>query len=481
MSQRITSAAAAEWAGGPIDPSGGDVPTLDSAFITREQSSTDSVQAVPFLFRVFFLYFVIQALPIDGQFVRNLVATDSGYTRYVFNLSRYAPRFFGPDDTFANWGVVLILALLGAAGWTVFDRKKGTVQWYNEGLLSYWLRVILRYRLALGVLAYGFIKLFPLQAPTPSLSNLNTAYGDHSAWKLFSLSLGIVPSYESFLGAVEVLGGLLLLHRKTATIGTLVLLPFLGNIFVSNLAYEGQEYVYSGLLVTFGLVLFGYDAVRLFRLVSLELPALPNRVKPRLTHRWQRLGRLTFKVTFIALAVLVYGISTYGSYRNGGLRFPKTPGLPGVAGLYTVSEFRQGNTTIPYSNTHPFRWQDVVFETWNTVSIKSNRPVRLHHSPTETLPTQDSDRDYELAGSQGRHYYHYTVNSAGTVLTLTNANPNHKAETLQFNLSKGPAGQLILSGIAEKQDSVYAVLDKVNKKYLIDEAAKAGRRGSLTL
>lgn len=480
MSQRINNAAAG-WAGGPIDPVAGYTATPDSAVSRREQSAVDSVRAVPFLFRVFFLYFVIQSLPFDGQFIRNLVSTDSGYTRYLFNLSRYAPRFFGPADTFANWGVVVLIALGGAAGWSAFDRKNATARWYTSGLLSYWLRVLLRYRLALGVLAYGFIKLFPLQAPLPSISNLNTPYGDHSAWKLFSLSLGIVPSYESFLGAVEVLGGLLLMYRKTATIGTLVLLPFLGNIVASNLAYEGQEYVYSGLLVSFGLVLFGYDAVRLFRLVSLELPALPNRLKPRLTHRWQQLGRLTFKVTFIGLVVLVYGISTYGSYRNGALRFPKTGGLPGVAGLYTVSEFRAGTTTIPYAKTHPFWWQDVVFETWNTISIKSNRPVILHHSPTETLPAPDSDRDYELAGSQGRHYYRYTVNSAGTVLTLANANPNHKAETMQLTLTRRPTGQLVLSGVDEKQDSVYAVLDKVNKKYLINEAAKAGRRVSLTL
>lgn len=477
MSQRISNAAAAEWADGPYDPT----TVVDQHTQSTVPVAQASERAVPFLFRVFFLYFVGQTLPIDGQFVRQLTTTDGGYTRYLFNLSRYAPRFFGPDDTFANWGVILVFALAGAAGWSALDRKNVTARWYREGLLSYWLRVLLRYRLALGVIAYGFIKLFPLQAPTPSLSNLNTAYGDHSAWKLFSLSLGIVPSYESFLGFVELLGGLLLLHRKTATIGTLVLLPFLGNIVVSNLAYEGQEYVYSSLLVSFGFVLFGYDAVRLFRLVSLELPTLPNRVKPRLTHRWQRIGRLAFKAAFIGLVVLVYGVSTYGSFRNGPLRFPTTPGIPGIAGLYTVSEFRTGTTTIPYARTHPFRWQDVVFETWNTISIKSNRPVTRHNSPTETLPTADGERDYELAGSQGRHYYRYTVSPTNSILTLTNANPNHKAETLRLRLVKRSTGQLVLSGVDEKQDSVYAVLDKVNKKYLIDEAAKAGRRGSLTL
>ncbi|QDK83866.1 DoxX family protein [Spirosoma sp. KCTC 42546] len=433
------------------------------------------------LFRFVFLYFAVQLLPLDGQFVRNLVATEGGYSRYVFNLSRYAPHFFGPQDSFLNWLVVALVALVGTIVWSLRANPST-----NYDSLYYWLRVALRYRLAIGLIAYGFIKLFPLQAPLPSISNLNTAYGDHSAWKLFSLTLGIVPSYQSFLGGVELLGGLLLLHRKTATIGTLIILPFLGNVFFSNLAYEGGEYVYSGLLITFALVLFAFDAIRLFRLLSLELPTTPNRFQPIFSEQWQRYGRWTFKVAFVFFAVVLYGYSTYAAYRKGSVRFPQTPGLPGVAGLYNVSEFRIGGKTLPYSKTDPTRWQDVVFEAWNTISIKSNQPVRLVTTNVEQLAGADSERDYELAGSQGRHYYRYTIDSTNRLLTLKNANPNEAAETLKLAYTQVGNGQIILSGVAAPgvagtQDSVYAVLDKVNKKYLIDEAAKAGRRGALKL
>ena len=72
-------------------------------------------------------------------------------------------------------------------------------------------------------------------------------------WKLFSLSLGIVPGYESFLGAVEILAGLLLLNRKTASIGAFIVIIFTGNVFVSNLAYEGGEQVYSLYLIVLAL------------------------------------------------------------------------------------------------------------------------------------------------------------------------------------------------------------------------------------
>jgi len=429
------------------------------------------------LFRFVFIYCVIQAIPLDWRFYKNLVSIDWGasYYRDLFNLARYAPHFFGPADTFINWAIVALIALVGTIVWTVRDQKRIA---YDQ--LYYWLRVIVRYRLAVAILAYGFIKLFPMQAPLPSLSNLNTPYGEFTAWELFSLSLGITPSYESFLGIVEILGALLLLNRKTTVIGTLIILPFLGNVAVSNLAYEGGEYVYSLLLITFALLLFSFDSIRLFRLVSLEKPALPNRFKPVFTESWQQYGRLALKGSFVFFAVFLYGYKTYAAYKTGPYQFPKTPGLPGAAGVYDVHTFKLAGETLPYSKTDSVRWQDVVFETWNTISIKSNRPVIADRSNTEQIQINDANRTYEQAGTTGRHYYSYQVDSTNHILTLTNRNPNYTNETLTLRYRQEP-NQLVLSGLNETRDSVYVVLNKLNKKYLLNEAAKAGRRGTLTL
>ncbi len=457
-----------EWATGLDSPH----PAWEAREISVLSNNENQGQVVTLLFRFLLLYIGIQLLPLDGQFIRHLFDFGGGYTHYLFKLSKYAPRFVS-EDSFLNWGIVALLAVIGAVIWTARNRTTTT-----DKAIYDWLRIAVRYRLALAVIAYGFLKLFTVQAPLPSISNLNTAYGDHSAWKLFSLSLGIVLGYQSFLGAVELAGGLLLLNRKTTAIGTLILLPFLGNVFFSNLAYEGGEYVYSGLLLTFGLFLFGHDAVMLFRLVSLEISAQPDRA-PLVWTNGQKTTRLVLKSAFIVLVVLGYGFTT--ATTGPKTRFPQTPGLPGLAGVYRVSEFRQGGQTIPYSKTHPTRWQDVVFETWNTISVRSNQPVNLHHATTEELPTDDAARDYELAGSQGRHYYRYSADASGSRLTLTNANPNHASETLQLTLKKAPNGGIILSGVDAERDSVYAVLTKMDKKYLLHEAAKAGRRGSLTL
>jgi hypothetical protein len=431
------------------------------------------------LFRFFFIYFLIQAIPLfDWKFYRDLFSVNWLYVGYrdIFYLSRFQPGFFGEKVSFADWGIIAVIAVIGTVIWTL--RDKTSKEYQN---LYYWLRVVLRYRLALGIIAYGFIKFFPLQSPVPSISNLNTAYGDFSDWKIFSLTLGIVPNYESFLGLVEIISGLLLLHRKTATIATLIILPFTGNVFMSNLAYEGGEYVYSLYLISVALFILSYDIIRIIRLLSFEQPTLPARFKPVFTEKWQQTTRIVLKSAFVVVFVFFYGFKTYAGYQKGSYHFPSVPGLAGVEGIYNVSEYQVNHKTVPFAKNDPRRWQNVVFEKWATLSIKSNRPVKPETAETEEIYTDDAQRNYEFAGAAGRHYYNYTFDSSSNTLRLNNRNKNYAGETLTLHFSKSGENQLILSGQNENKDSVYVVLDKINKKYLLEEAKKTGRNQRLKL
>ncbi|ADY52554.1 hypothetical protein Pedsa_2001 [Pseudopedobacter saltans DSM 12145] len=428
------------------------------------------------LFRFLFIYFILQAVPLDWKYYQQVFSINwlnLGFDD-IFNLSKYSPQFFPENQTFANWGIIAVLALIGTVIWSFFDKEKKE---YNN--LYYWLRVILRYRLAIGVIGYGMIKLFPLQSPYPSLSSLNTNYGDISAWKIFSLSLGIVPNYQSFLGGVEVLTGLLLFNRKTASIGAFLIIVFTGNVFISNLAYEGGEYVYSFYLIVIALFIFQYDAVRLYNLIGLERPTEPNRFKPQFSSKNNSI-RIVVKMVFLFFFVFLYGYKTYSSYKKGNYHYPTAIGIAGISGLYNVSEFELNGVKHPYSTTDPIRWKDVVFEKWNTISIRSKRPVKIESSITEEIIMEDTDRNYELSGSGGRHYYRYEVDSTVKKLTLYNKNKRYAGEVLSLYYTRLNDSTLVLQGLNETHDSIKVVLQKINKKYLLKEA-EIGRRGKLVL
>jgi hypothetical protein len=418
------------------------------------------------LFRVLFVYFLLQALPLDWKFYSYLFSFNWLHVQYqdIFNLAHYTTRFSTGEAGYIDWGILLLIAVVVGLVWKPkIDNDK----------LYYWLRVVLRYRLALALLTYGFIKFFPLLAPYPSLGQLNTPYGHFNRWKLFSLSLGIVPSYELFLGLVEIVIAFLLLNRKTASIGAFIFLIFCGNIFMSNIAYDGGDQVFSLLLISFALVIFSGDLIRIVRLLILRLPTEPSTFQPLHTNKGLRYA---LKGLFILLFVVIYGFKA----GNGSSQYPTKKGLPAAAGLYNVSVFRVNNDTLVYSVTDSLRWQNVVFEEWNTLSIRSNKSVTIDSNNLHVLFSDGEKRKYEEEGANWRQYYSYTVDSVNRLLLLKNRNPHDSSETWTLSYSRPDLKHIILSGVTPQKDSVYVVLDKLPKKYLLEEAAK-GRTKKLRL
>jgi uncharacterized membrane protein YphA (DoxX/SURF4 family) len=425
------------------------------------------------IFRFLFIYFIIQTIPLDWKYYKGLFSINWLDLRYgdIFFITRYSPNFSSATGSFTDWIIIAVIAAAGAFVWTKRE-KPGT----DYNILYYWLRVILRYRLAIGVIGYGFLKFFPLQAPFPSISNLNTNYGDFTDWKIFSLSLGIVPGYESFLGGVELLAGILLFFRRTASTGALIILVFTGNVFISNLAYEGGEYVYSFYLISLAIFVFAYDAQRIYNLVSLGNPTVPNLFRPVFLG-WRDNARVALKITVIFFFVFIYGFKSYKGYKKDPYQFPAAKGLRGTAGIYNVTEFKLNSEIRPYSVTDPLRWKDVVFEKWATISIRSNRPVILDSTNYEQISRHDEDRNYELSGSGGRHYYSYTADTVSHILRLRNKNKNYPNEKLVLHYNHIDSANIALSGVNERKDSVYVLLTKIDKKYPV----KLGRRGRLKL
>lgn len=439
------------------------------------------------IFRFVFVYFILQAVPLDWKFYKHLFSIHWLQLQFgdIFNISRYTPQFFHQErsvdfwglNTFGDWLILAVIAAVVASVWSWIEKNKGFKGSYDD--LYYALRVILRYRLAIAVIAYGLLKVFPLQAPYPSLSNFNTNYGDLSAWKVFSLTLGVAPSFEVFLGSLEVLGGLLLLYRKTTAIGAFLIIVFHGNVFLSNLAYEGGETVYSLYLLQIAIFLLLHDVWRIILVFALNKPAEPDRYQPVYGHAWQKKLRVGLKSVFIFFFVVLFGYKTYAAYAAGPYQYPEAPGLANASGLYNVREYKRNGQEIPYDKNDTTRWQNVVFEEWTTLSIKTAAKIKPWHATQEVIHRNDKDRLYELSGTISRHYYHYRIDSEAHTLYLENKNPNYPEDKFQVRYERPDAQTIIFSGQTATGDSLSVVLDRLDKKYLNEELQKVGgRRGS---
>jgi hypothetical protein len=432
-----------------------------------------------FILRTLSVFFVILSVPLDWKYFRDLYALDwTGFNYGVlFEITRYFPRVVGEVPVLFDVFLVLGFSLISSWVWSRVEKSEP-----NWDALYKVLRILVRYRLAAALLAYAYIKIFPIQSPYPSITLLNTAYGDLSACKIFSLSLGIVPDYQTFLGLFELLAALLLLNRKTASIGAFIAILFLGNVAMSNPAYEGGEFVYSGVLVLFATFTFLHTWPKFYTLLFLRKRTVPETYSRPLASRISATTSLAIKYSFILVFVVGYGVLVYVGYANELTKYPNSQGLEGLAGVYDVQEFVVNGDTIPYrDDAGSKRWNRVVFEEWATLAIETDEEQIVDFANTEYIGVSNQTRLYETQGIQGWKFYEYDYSEDKKTLSLVNRNPDYSHETLQINLLSAVDGRLEVAGKDSYGNDFQAVLIRNTTKYLLQEAKNAGRRGKLIL
>jgi hypothetical protein len=453
---------------------GDDRPALHSD--AAEATSSDAWSpAKKIAFRIAAIFLALTLIPLlDRKFWRALFHSNLVHFQDLFRLTAIVPQYFYSPKwglaSYRNLALVLAIALAAAAAWSYLDRDRKQY----EGLY-YWLRVLVRYRLGISLIAYGLLQLFPIQFPKPTLSDLHTNYGDYLQWKMFYLTNGLAHAkYEQALGLVEIVGGALLLFQSTVTIGAIVSASLLVNIFMANLAYQLGDHIYATVLLLAASFLLIHDSVRLLNLLVLQKPARADHLRRMFIGEQARRWRLVSKSAFAAFILLYAGAVFYG-YHHGNWPLPDKAGtLENSAGYYNVREFEVNGRVIPYSLTDPVRWQDVVFEKWNTISVRSHRPVPIAVSAPDVAYESDQ-RTYEFAGNAGRRFYSYTVDPNAGTIHLQGKNDPRESIALLYKYAAD--GSLILTGADESGNALRIVLDKIDKKYLL----LLGRRNPLTI
>ncbi|UOQ69675.1 hypothetical protein [Hymenobacter volaticus] len=366
------------------------------------------------LFRVAFPFFVLMSIPTDFGWYKNLLTIDwlHGHYRDVYDIARFSPTLFlrgGAEDGtpallgYDKWFIALGIALLAGLVWTLLERKRE-----EYDVLYYWLRVIVRFRAGIGIIGFGFTKVFPTQMPYPSIGLLNSDFGDMTAQKIFWLQIGIVPWYQVFTGVVETLAGVMLFFRRTTFLGAALLLGALGDIVFVNFAYDGGVHVYSSYFVLLAAFLMIQDVPNLYNLLIRERYTVPQHYYPTFRATWLRFTRLGLKVTTIGIFLVYLTYLEYLNFTYDPYKQPAQKGIAELRGLYNVSEFRLNGQVLPYSPLDSVRWQQVTFEKWTSFTYKVNRAHKLDLSNGGGSPMRDINRTFEttgLAGGQRVFYY----------------------------------------------------------------------------
>ncbi|TLH69160.1 DoxX family protein [Mycolicibacterium aubagnense] len=300
--------------------------------------------------------------------------------REVFGVEAVLHQDSGSGDQTAIWVLVfcvLVVAVAGTAVWTLMDRRRP-----DYARLSAWFLTFLRLCVAGQMLFYGFAKLVPTQMPTPPPTALLRSYGDFSPASVLWLQVGSSQPYEMTLGAVEVLAGLLMFLPRTATLGTLLGLASMAQVFLLNMTFDVPVKILSGHLLLMSLVLLAPQLRRLTDLFVLQRPSEP--VSQPALFSTARANRRAATVQ-AALGLWIVIGCVWGSWQawhayGGGSAKPE------LYGIWAVREFSVDGKPLPPLTTDPTRWQRVVFETPGALTYQ-----RMNGELVDTPATISSD------------------------------------------------------------------------------------------
>jgi uncharacterized membrane protein YphA (DoxX/SURF4 family) len=297
--------------------------------------------------------------------------------KHILNLNREisgVPNGSG-DTTYAYIQnlCLLALAIVATALWSALSRRR------EHTKLDHALRIYVRYVLAFTMLSYGMLKVFKSQFPTPTPMRLMQPIGDSSPMGLLWTFMGYSTAYTIFSGAAEVLGGALLLFRRTTTLGALLLIAVIGNVVALNFCYDVPVKLYSVNLWLMSLFLLLADLPRLACILVFNRSTAAARMYPDTTRPVTRRLHLVVKALIVGLILYTTTRAGYESWKNygdGAIR-------DSLDGGYEVEQFSRNGTLLPATLNEPGRWRRIGISTRGRFVVRtmadSTYRYRLEH------------------------------------------------------------------------------------------------------
>lgn len=214
------------------------------------------------------IYAVISTIPFNPEFYTQDFDAGFNVNSYFFRwfdvVSQNKPWFFASQEgkNYTGWFITVLVCALAGFTWNLIDKK-----YKNYERLYYWFYVAARYGIALRMSWFAWAKVFPVQMPFPTISQLNTNLGDFTPGKLYWLTTGVSPFFEVFAGIFELTATVLILYRRTTTLGALMMIAILVPIWFVNIGYDAGVELASLHILSLSLLLLVRDSKRIWQIL----------------------------------------------------------------------------------------------------------------------------------------------------------------------------------------------------------------------
>ncbi|MGG9963624.1 hypothetical protein [Ferruginibacter sp. SUN106] len=326
----------------------------------------------------------ITAKVLFGKALSNTTIYSDSISMYILLLILFAVA------------VIIVLILSSIKKWQLYSEKIFRI-----------LYQLFIYYLALQLLKYGADKIFKNQFYTPEPNTLYTPMGQLQKDILYWSTMGTSYTYNIFLGSLEILGGVLILIKRTRLIGLLLSSGILVNVVAVNFSFDISVKLYSSFLLFLDIYLLHPFGKRLYQLLlQKNITALPATGQTTVFKK-------TFAIAFLqwlAIGLIVLEVF-YPFVMAGNFNGDKTP-RPYLHGAYEVRNIIEGKDTLasslsPVKRFFIHRGSYIIFQDQGDIM----KDYKLSYDKADTTLTIT---DYEFKQT----VLSYTYQTADSILTL---------------------------------------------------------------
>jgi hypothetical protein len=207
--------------------------------------------------------------------------------------------------------------------------------------------------------------------------------------------------------------GILLLVPRTATLGALICLADLTNVFVIDMSYNVANKLEVFNFILLAVFLLVPEIPRLVNVFLLNRIAPPS-PQPRL-FRTRRANRVAIAVQ-VVVAIYLGGASVYDAWKNEWLVRGSIASKPARYGIWDVDQFSLDGQVRPPLLTDQDRFRRVIFDSgfiWEP-NLDANGGAVAFQRPDDSLA-----------------YYRASIDVRDKTLTLT---PRYRPQGLEYSL-----------------------------------------------
>ncbi|WP_423999195.1 DoxX family membrane protein [Maribacter sp. IgM3_T14_3] len=364
------------------------------------------------ILRFVFLYFLLYIYPYGFEYIKEIDPNNFSFWKgitikfgEVFLGWEYNPDMllngFDSKYDFTRFLLIAVISMIGAIIWVIIDSK--IKKEYNIKL-NILLQTILRYHIGLTLILYGLSKVFLLQFGTMDIDSLETPIGEHNGMNFVWAFMSYSKFYGITAGLIEVVGGLLLLFRRTTSLGAFWLLIAMTNVVLMDIGYDVIVKMFAIHLLLMIVFLMRDDLRRLYDFFLRNNPTTAATYMPLFE------GRKGKKIRNITKgALLLYVFISFSLDMTERIEQQHINHYENFTSSHEIELFIKNGDTIPKNKLNGNRWNkirinDLSYLPETLMILKEDNTTQRYKFTADTLTKKlhltdfygDDQTPYEL-------------------------------------------------------------------------------------